>query len=153
MHRINLLKVFFGKFGAVECVFDTHILADEITGEIKFIAILSISVDKLYRIGTVITVKAEVGYEHLTIHNAWVDSKDYIELDGGTEKSNYKNQNSGVFVVFTEYENAEPEVNGIFTSLNRAQKMKTWLEKYKTKEENGYGNIKSVSLKNMFILD
>lgn len=97
--------------------------------------------------------EAEVGYEHLAIHNAWVDSKDYIELDGGTEKSNYKNQNSGVFVVFTEYEDAEPEVNGIYTSLNRAQKMKTWLEKYKTKEENGYGNIKSVSLKNMFILD
>lgn len=97
--------------------------------------------------------EAEVGYEHLVIHNAWVDSEDYIELDGGMEKTNYKNQNSGVFVVFTEYENAEPEVNGIYASLNRAQKAKTWLEKYKTKEENGYGDIKSVSLKNMFILN
>ena len=96
--------------------------------------------------------EAEVGYEHLAIHNAWVDSDDYIELDGQTERSKYENQKSGVFVVLTEYEDNVPEVNGIYTTLCRAEKMKSWLEKCPTKEENGYGNIKRVIVRNMFIL-
>jgi hypothetical protein len=96
--------------------------------------------------------EAEVGYEHLTIHNAWVDSKDYIELDGQTERSKYENQKSGVFIVFTEYEDNAPEINGIYYERKKAEKMKSWLEKCPTKEENGYGNIKRVTIRNMFIL-
>lgn len=98
--------------------------------------------------------EAEVGYEHLVIHNAWVDSEDYIELDGQAERSKYENRKSGVFVVLTEYEDNAPEVNGIYTTLYKAQNMKSWLEKYSKKvEDNGYGNIKKVSIQNMFILD
>lgn len=97
--------------------------------------------------------EAEVGYEHLKITNAWVDSDKYIELDGQTARSNYENQLSGVFVVLTEYEDNEPEINGIYTTRERANKMKDWLLKCPTKEENGYGTIKNVVIRNMFILD
>lgn len=96
---------------------------------------------------------AEVGYEHLKITNAWVDSDKYIELDGQTARSNYQNQHSGVFVVFTEYADNEPEINGIYMSRERAEKMRNWLLKCPTKEENGYGTIKNVIVRNMFILD
>lgn len=96
---------------------------------------------------------AEVGYEHLKITNAWVDSDNYIELDGQTAKSNYVNNKTGVFVVYIEYEDASPEVNGVYLNRAKAEKMKIWLEKYPKKKENGYGNIKKVEIKNMFILD
>ena len=57
-----------------------------------------------------------------------------------------------MFVVLTEYEDNAPEVNGIYTTLCKAQKMKSWLEKCGRKEDNGYGDIKKVSIRNMFIL-
>ena len=97
--------------------------------------------------------EAEVGYEHLKITNAWKDSDKYIELDGQTTKVNYQNNKSGVFVVLTEYEDAAPEVNGVCRTRERAEKMKAWLDKYPTKDLNDYGNIKKVSILNMFILD
>lgn len=95
--------------------------------------------------------EAEVGYEHLKITNAWKDSDEYIELDGQTARSNYLNNKSGVFVVVTEYENASPEVNGLYLTREKAEKMKSWLEKCPTKELNGYGDIKHVEIRNMFI--
>ena len=99
------------------------------------------------------TPEAEVGYEHLKITNAWKDSDEYIELDGQTARVNYENREAGVFVVFTEYEDAAPEVNGIYKTRERAEKMLAWLNKCPTKDLNGYGNIKKVSIHNMFILD
>lgn len=96
--------------------------------------------------------EAEVGYEHLKITNAWVDSDKYIELDGQTAKSEYQNQVSGVFAVLTEYDGASPEINGIYTTLERAKQMKEWLLKCPTKAENGYANIKNVFIFNMFLM-
>ena len=96
---------------------------------------------------------AEVGYEHLRINNAWRDSDEYIELDGHTARVNYENMKSGVFVVFTEYDDAEAEVNGIYRTSERANKMKAWLEKCRKKEDNGHADIKRVTVHNMFILD
>ena len=96
--------------------------------------------------------EAEVGYEHLKITNAWVDSEEYIELDGQVAKSGYQNRKSGVFAVLTEYEDATPDINGIYTSYERAEKMKEWLLKFKTKEENCYGTIKNVFIRNMFLI-
>ena len=96
--------------------------------------------------------EAEVGYEHLKITNAWIDSDQYIELDGQTARSEYQNRTSGVFAVLTEYEGATPEINGIYTSLERANKMKEWLLKCSTKEENGYADIKCVFIRNMFLM-
>ena len=97
--------------------------------------------------------EAEVGYEHLKITNAWIDSENYIELDGQTAKVNYVNSRSGVFVVLTEYEDATPEVNGVYLTRENAEKTKAWLEKCPSKEENGYGNIKKVYIRNMFLND
>ena len=97
--------------------------------------------------------EAEVGYEHLKITNAWKDSDEYIELDGQTAKENYRNSASGVFVVLTEYEDAPPEVNGIYLTRARAEKMYNWLNKCPEKELNGYGNLKKVEILNMFVLD
>lgn len=97
--------------------------------------------------------EAEVGYEHLKITNAWVDSDKYIELDGQTARANYENQQSGVFVVLTEYMDAEPEVNAVCRTREKAESFKGWLEKYRNLEDNGYGMIKRVSIRNMFILD
>ena len=96
--------------------------------------------------------EAEVGYEHLKITNAWVDSDEYIELDGQLARSEYQNQTSGVFAVFTEYDGAAPEINGIYTSFERAKKMKDWLLKCPTKAENGYADIKNVYIRNMFLI-
>ena len=97
--------------------------------------------------------EAEVGFEHIKITNAWKDSDEYIELDGQTARVNYQNRKSGVFVVMTEYEDAAPEVNGIYNTRERAEKMRSWLNKCPTKDLNGYGNIKKVTIHNMFILD
>lgn len=96
---------------------------------------------------------AEVGYEHLKITNAWVDSDQYIELDGQTARSEYENCKSGVFVVLTEYVDNKPEVNGLYRTREGAEKMKAWLLKCPSKEDNGYGTIKKVVIRNMFILD
>lgn len=96
--------------------------------------------------------EAEVGYEHLIITNAWVDSDQYIELDGQSAKSEYQNRTSGVFAVITEYDGAIPEINGIYTTFEKAKKTKDWLLKYSTKEENGYADIKNVFIRNMFLV-
>ena len=96
--------------------------------------------------------EAEVGYEHLKITNAWIDSDQYIELDGQTARVNYVNQSSGIFVVFTEYEDEEPEVNAVCRTREIAEKFKGWIEKYPNREDNGHGTVKGVTIKNMFIL-
>ena len=97
--------------------------------------------------------EAEVGFEHIKITNAWKDSDQYIELDGQTARVNYTNRNSGVFVVLTQYENEEPEINGVYLTRERAEKMKAWLEKNPGMEENGHDDIIKVIIRNMFILD
>lgn len=97
--------------------------------------------------------EAEVGFEHIKITNAWKDSDEYVELDGQTAMVNYENKKSGVFVVITEYENASPEVSGIYLTRKNAEKLRDWLEKYPTADLNGYGNIKRVHIDNMFIYD
>ena len=97
--------------------------------------------------------EAEVGFEHIKITNAWVDSPEYIELDGQTARVNYLNNQSGIFIVQTEYVDMPPEVNAVYLTRERAEKFKSWLEKCNTKELNGYGDIKKVTIHNMFIND
>ena len=96
--------------------------------------------------------EAEVGYEHLKITNAWIESDKYIELDGQIAKAEYENQTSGVFVVLTEYVDMPAEVNAVYPTREKAEKMRDWLLKCPTKDLNGHGDIKSINIQNMFIL-
>lgn len=95
--------------------------------------------------------EAEVGYEHLKITNAWLDSDKYIELDGQTARVNYTNNTSGVFVVLIEYEDAAPEVYAVYLTREKAEKLKKWFEECKNMGEEPYAHIKRVTVKNVFI--